>query len=92
MFLALVMFYLLFPEVLVVIMSFSAGKYLQFPPSGFSLQWYESFFGDPSWYAAAWMSIQIGFMVVILSTIIGTLAAFGLNRALPRLRSFLTMA
>ncbi|MER9237060.1 ABC transporter permease subunit [Mesorhizobium sp. M0622] len=90
-FLALVMFYLLFPEILVVIMSFSAGKYLEFPPSGLSLQWYRSFFSDPSWYAAAWTSIQIGVVVAALSTMLGTLAAYGLSSTLPRLRSFLTM-
>ncbi|RWP97614.1 ABC transporter permease subunit [Mesorhizobium sp.] len=91
MFLALVMFYLLFPEVLVVIMSFSAGKYLEFPPAGFSLQWYVSFFGDSSWYSATWTSIQIGIVVAIVSTIFGTLAAYGLSRTLPRLRGFLAM-
>ncbi|RWK87192.1 MAG: ABC transporter permease subunit [Mesorhizobium sp.] len=90
-FLTLVMIYLLFPELLVVIMSFSPGRLLEFPPSGFSLQWYGSFFRDPSWYEAAWTSIQIGIVVVILSTIVGTLAAYGLNRTRPRLRSFLTM-
>ncbi|MER9548395.1 ABC transporter permease subunit [Mesorhizobium sp. M0322] len=87
----LVMFYLLFPELLVVVMSFSAGSFLEFPPSDLSLQWYRSFFGDPSWYNAAWVSIQIGVMVAILSTIVGTLAAYGINRTLPRLRSFLTL-
>lgn len=90
-FLVLVMVYLLFPELLVVIMSFGAGKYLEFPPSGFSLLWYRSFFRDPSWYYAAWNSIQIGVVVAILSTGVGTLAAYGLNRTLPRLRGFLTM-
>lgn len=90
-FLVLVMFYLLFPEILVIIMSFSAGKYLEFPPSGFSLQWYRSFFSDPSWYTAAWTSVQIGIVVATLSTILGTLAAYGLRSTLPRLRSFLTM-
>ncbi|MFK0692133.1 ABC transporter permease subunit [Mesorhizobium sp. IMUNJ 23033] len=91
-FLALVMFYLLFPEFLVVIMSFSAGRFLEFPPSGLSLQWYRSFFGDPGWYEAAWISVQIGIVVATLSTIVGTLAAYGLSRTNPRLRSFLTMA
>ncbi|AZV19423.1 MAG: ABC transporter permease subunit [Mesorhizobium sp.] len=90
-FLVLVMFYLLFPELLVVIMSFSAGKFLEFPPSGFSLQWYRSFFNDPSWYNAAWTSIQIALVVATVSTIAGTLAAYGLNAMLPRVRSFLTM-
>ncbi|TIP26299.1 MAG: ABC transporter permease subunit [Mesorhizobium sp.] len=91
MFLVLVLFYLLAPELLVVIMSFSAGQFLEFPPPGLSLQWYRSFFGDPSWYGAAWTSIQIGIVTTILSTILGTLAAYGLNRTFPRLRSFVTM-
>ncbi|MES0139498.1 ABC transporter permease subunit [Mesorhizobium sp. M0016] len=91
MFVVLVMFYLLFPEFLVILMSFSAGKSLEFPPSGLSFQWYRSFFCDPSWYNAAWVSIKIGIVVAVLSTIVGTLAAIGINRTLPRLRSFLMM-
>ncbi|TIT52667.1 MAG: ABC transporter permease, partial [Mesorhizobium sp.] len=91
-FVLLVMFYLLFPGLVVVIMSFSAGTFLEFPPSGLSLQWYRSFFGDPSWRDAAWTSIQIAVAVAILSTIVGTLAAYGLTRTtFPRLRGFLTM-
>lgn len=90
-FVLLVMFYLLFPSVVVVIMSFSGGEFLEFPPSTLSLKWYRSFFGDPSWTGAAWTSIQIGVAVAVLSTIVGTLAAYGLNRTFPRLRSFLTL-
>ncbi|MET4518916.1 ABC transporter permease subunit [Bradyrhizobium sp. I1.7.5] len=90
-FVALVMMYLLFPGLIVVVMSFSAGAYLEFPPSGFSLQWYRSFFNDPSWTAAFWNSLQIGLMVTVLSTAVGTLAAFGLTRTSSRARKFLTM-
>lgn len=91
MFIALVIIYLLFPGFIVIMMSFSAGAFLEFPPSGLSLHWYRSFFNNPSWIAAAWTSIQIGAAVAILSTIVGTLAAYGLSRTLPRLRGFLTM-
>ncbi|MER8983155.1 ABC transporter permease subunit [Mesorhizobium sp. M0870] len=91
-FVLLVMVYLLSPGLIVIIMSFSAGAFLEFPPSGLSLQWYRSFFSDPSWNGAAWTSIQIGVAVAILSTIVGTLAAYGLNRTHPRLRGLLTMA
>ncbi|WP_136617842.1 MULTISPECIES: ABC transporter permease subunit [Mesorhizobium] len=91
-FVVVVMFYLLFPEAVVIIMSFSAGSVLEFPPSGLSLRWYRSFFDDPSWYGAAWTSIQIGVAVAILSTVVGTLAAYGISRARPQLRSSLTMA
>ncbi|MER9319935.1 ABC transporter permease subunit [Mesorhizobium sp. M0659] len=90
-FIALVMAFLLFPEIVVIIMSFSAGAFLEFPPSGLSLQWYRSFFGDPAWYKAAWTSIQIGVAVTILSTVLGTLAALGLSRAAPQARRLLTM-
>lgn len=91
-FVALVMFYLLFPSVVVIIMSFSGGPSLQFPPSALSLQWYRSFFNSPSWTDAAWTSMEIGVAVAFLSTIVGTLAAYGLSRTFPRLRSILTMA
>ncbi|WP_439402574.1 ABC transporter permease subunit [Bradyrhizobium sp. DASA03068] len=90
-FVLLVMFYLLFPSVVVIIMSFSGGEFLEFPPSTLSLKWYRSFFGDPSWTGAAWTSIQIGVTAAVLSTIVGTLAAYGLSRTLPRVRSFLTL-
>ncbi|MER9586559.1 ABC transporter permease subunit [Mesorhizobium sp. M0276] len=90
-FVLLVMVYLHAPGLIVIVMSFSAGTFLEFPPSGLSLQWYRTFFGDPSWNGAAWTSIQIGVAVAILSTIVGTLAAYGLNRTHPQLRSFLTM-
>ncbi|MDX0321824.1 ABC transporter permease subunit [Sinorhizobium meliloti] len=91
-FLGMVVFYLLAPELIVVIMSFSGGQFLQFPPPSFSLQWYRAFAGDPSWYGAAWISIRIGIFTTFLSTILGTLAAYGLNRSSPRVRSFLIMA
>ncbi|TIO86491.1 MAG: ABC transporter permease subunit [Mesorhizobium sp.] len=91
-FVLLVMVYLHFPGLIVIVMSFSAGTFLEFPPTGLSLQWYRSFFADPSWNGAAWTSVQIGVAVTILSTIVGTLAAYGLNRTQPRVRGFLTMA
>ncbi|MCA1386369.1 MULTISPECIES: ABC transporter permease subunit [unclassified Bradyrhizobium] len=91
-FVALVMFYLLFPSLVVIVMSFSAGPSLQFPPAALSLHWYQSFFDNPSWTDAAWTSIQIGIAVALLSTVVGTLAAYGLSRASSTLRSISTMA
>ncbi|MBY3447102.1 ABC transporter permease subunit [Rhizobium laguerreae] len=89
--LTLVIFFLLFPEVVVIIMSFSSDATLQFPPSGFSLQWYGSFFGDEAWYGAAWTSIKIGLAVAALSTVLGTLAAYGLSRIASDIRGWLTV-
>lgn len=89
-FVFLVMSFLLFPSILVIIMSFSAGTSLGFPTSGLSLQWYKLFFEDPSWTDALWISVKIGATVAIVSTIAGTLAAYGLNRTFPQMRGFLT--
>lgn len=88
---ALVMFFLLFPGVIVIIMSFSAGAQLEFPPSGLSLRWYHSFFGNEGWRSALGNSLVIGASVAMLSTIVGTLAAYGLSSAPARLRSLLTI-
>jgi putative spermidine/putrescine transport system permease protein len=90
-FAVLVMFFLLFPSVVVIIMSFSDGPTLTFPPKALSLQWYRSFFEDPSWNRAAWTSVRIAIAVAVLSTVVGTLAAYGLSRTFPKLRSGLTM-
>ncbi|RVC81102.1 ABC transporter permease subunit [Mesorhizobium sp. M2A.F.Ca.ET.046.02.1.1] len=87
----LVLTYLLAPSVVVIVMSFSAGAYLEFPPSGLSLRWYRSFFGSSAWYGAAWTSFEIGVAVAVLSTIVGTLAAYGLSRTSPRLRRILNV-
>jgi len=36
--------FLMLPIAIVVIASFNSGKYLKFPPDGFSLRWYANFF------------------------------------------------
>ena len=41
---AIVLAYLVFPVFIVAPVSFSSAKYLQFPPPGWSLQWYENYF------------------------------------------------
>ncbi|MER9083110.1 ABC transporter permease subunit [Mesorhizobium sp. M0895] len=91
-FVILVVAYLLFPGLIIVVMSFSGGPGLEFPPSSLSLKWYRAFLGDPSWTGAFWNSIQIAVAVAILSTIIGTVAAYGINRTSPRVRAVQTMA
>lgn len=91
-FVALVMIYLQLPGLVVVAMSFSPGELLQFPPPAPSLRWYRAFFSDPAWTGALWTSLELAIMVTVLSTIVGTLAAFGLTRTSSRLRSTLTLA
>jgi putative spermidine/putrescine transport system permease protein len=72
--------FLVIPLIVVIPVSFSAGLYLQFPPPGFSLQWYRDFFGDPQWLDATVLSVEIALTVVALSVVIGSLAAFVIVR------------
>ena len=48
--------FLTVPLLIVIPMSFSPARALTFPPPGFSLRWYEAFFGDPRWMDAMWTS------------------------------------
>ena len=76
----LIFAYLLFPILIVIPLSFSSGKYMTFPPPGFSLQWYANFFTRSAWTDSAWLSIWVGLAVTALSTLLGTPAAIGLVR------------
>lgn len=72
--------FLIAPILLVIPMSFSSVSYLQFPPPGFSWRWYIQFFTDSSWLQPALQSFQIAIMSMLVATVLGTLASFGLVR------------
>ncbi len=76
----LVAVFLILPVLVIVPVSFSAGSFLSFPPPGFSTQWYERLFSRPEWLDSAWRSIWIAGVVTLVSTVLGTLGAFGLVR------------
>ena len=75
-----VLFFLVFPLVVVVPESFSPSAILQFPPTGLSLRWYRDFFSDPAWLDLLWLSIRLGLAVAALATLIGLGAAVALVR------------
>jgi ABC-type spermidine/putrescine transport system permease subunit II len=70
------------PLVVVMLMSFSSGSGLGFPPPGWSLQWYEQLFSNPQWIEAVKNSLIIGGASSIIALLLGGLAAYGLARAL----------
>jgi putative spermidine/putrescine transport system permease protein len=76
----LVLFYLVFPVFVVVPVSFSSAKFLQFPPPGLSLQWYEKYFDRRDWVEATFLSLRVGAITSLLATALGTLASLALVR------------
>ncbi|WP_191059624.1 ABC transporter permease [Geminicoccus harenae] len=75
-----VLLFLCLPIVIVVPMSFSSASSLEFPPPGFSLRWYQAFFGDGRWLVAAGYSIVVALIASTLALLIGSIAAYGLVR------------
>ena len=76
----LALVFLTVPIVIVIPMSFSSAKALTFPPPGFSLRWYEAFFGDPRWMEAMWTSTVVAVISSVVALVLGALAAYGLRR------------
>jgi len=77
---ALVFLFLMLPLFIVFPISFSSASYLQFPPPGYSLRWYESYVNDPVWLDATVRSLKIAACTTLLATVLGTLLAFSLVR------------
>ena len=77
---ALVFVFLIAPILVIIPVSFNTSNYLDFPPKGFTLKWYASYFNDPIWMSSTWRSFRIALWVAFLSSVIGTCAAFSLVR------------
>lgn len=75
-----VLLFLILPTFVIIPMSFSPTETYQFPPSSFSLRWYERFFTDPQWTASLYRSLRIGCAAAFLAVVLGVFAAFSLFR------------
>jgi putative spermidine/putrescine transport system permease protein len=76
----LVATFLLLPILLIVALSFGSSQWLEFPPPGWTLRWYQELFADDTWLDAVLTSFEIALIVTVLSTVIGLMASFGLTR------------
>jgi putative spermidine/putrescine transport system permease protein len=84
----LVFAFLIAPILVIVPLSFNAQPYFTFTkemlaldPQGYSLAWYRDIFENPQWLEAIRNSLVIGIATTVLATILGTLAALGLQRS-----------
>ena len=77
---ALIYFFLMLPLLVVFPISLSSAPYMQFPPPGFSWQWYERFLDDPQWIESTWRSLYIGGATAVFALALGVPLAFALVR------------
>lgn len=75
-----VLAFLMLPSLIVVVISFSADRYMSFPPQDWSLRWYREFLGSPQWLAALGVSLKVGLAASTIALIAGTLASFAMHR------------
>lgn len=84
---SLCLVFMIVPVLISLLMSFTAGQTLKFPPPGLSLQWYAALF-DPAKssiiHASAWNTLQIAVLAVLASLVFAVPAAFGMARISAR--------
>jgi putative spermidine/putrescine transport system permease protein len=90
-FCGMVFFYLVFPVLAIIPLSFNGGSFLSYPLAGVSLRWYREIATSPDWIDALWNSLIVASATALLATLLGTLAAVGLMRLGERTRSALTL-
>jgi putative spermidine/putrescine transport system permease protein len=83
----LIFFFLVAPIIVIMPLSFNAEPYFTYPMPGFSIRWYEDFFNNPQWILGLKNSIIVGIFATLIASVLGTLAALGLNRAYFRGKS-----
>lgn len=76
----MIFLFLTLPIFVIIPISFSSAKYLQFPPRGFSLQWYRDFFSNRVWISATLLSLRVATITMVFATILGTMASIALVR------------
>lgn len=68
------------PLVIVVPMSFSDARSLQFPPPGYWVGYYKAYFTDMNWLRPTWNSILIATATTVLTMVLVVPATFALVR------------
>jgi putative spermidine/putrescine transport system permease protein len=84
-----VLLFLIVPVLIVVIASFGDRGYLSFPPTSFSLRWYERFLTDSQWLSAIWVSVRVAAIASVVSTVVAIPASMSLVRGRFRFKGSL---
>jgi putative spermidine/putrescine transport system permease protein len=77
----LTLLFLVLPILVIIPLSFSDSSFLTYPMPGVSLRWYQNLFESDEWIRAAKNSFIVAPMATVVATVLGTLAAVGLNKA-----------
>jgi len=77
---ASIVFFLLLPIAIIAVFALNPTPYIAFPPVGVSLRWFAKFFSSSDYMNSLWLSLRVAAVVVVLSTVLGALAALAIAR------------
>lgn len=83
----IILFVLVVPVIAFPPMAFNSASFLEFPPTSFSLKWFEAYLTSAQWTGATVRSAVIAVIVGLLSTAIAGVAAYGMARSRSKLNS-----
>jgi putative spermidine/putrescine transport system permease protein len=75
-----VVVFLLAPIAVVFVFAVNPTAYIQFPPVGVSLRWFEKFFASRDFMSALTLSLEVAAMTTVAATLFGATAALALAR------------
>ena len=81
---------ILAPIVVVFALAFSADNFILFPPSGYSLRWFQALGHHGPLLASLWLSVQVASVVTLCSLLVGVPAALALAKGEFRGKDALT--
>jgi putative spermidine/putrescine transport system permease protein len=84
----LILIFLMVPILIVVPLSFSDTRFMTFPPPGYSLRWYHTFFGNPAWIDAARITLIASVCASLLATPLGVAAAYAIQNGTHRVMRY----
>ncbi|QFG37587.1 putative spermidine/putrescine transport system permease protein [Paracoccus pantotrophus] len=67
--------FLIMPLITIIGASFTSGLMIEFPPQGFSLQWYREFFNRQDLVDGLLMSLRIAAITALVTTVVAVMAA-----------------
>ena len=87
-YLAVILIFLYVPILVLIVQSFNAGR-SRAKWEGFSLRWYGELFTDTRILNALYVTVSIALLAMVISTVLGTLAAIGIHAMKKRPQAFM---
>ncbi|GLH81353.1 ABC transporter permease [Bradyrhizobium sp. SSBR45G] len=75
-----ILIFLLAPIAIVIVFALNPTPFIQFPPVGVSLRWFEKFFASRDFIHALGFSLEVAAMTTVAATVLGASAALAIAR------------